>query len=139
MIESMLVPEQKQDEYIKQLASKVDALITHNKMLEAHITQQASFSSIPLDRLLSKPESNPHEYCNCVTLKDELVDPIDPKDALFENGKEINIVESKDRNDGGKVVTFMENESLEILTCFAPKLPDPGRLSIPCVVEKVEI
>ena len=27
--------EQKQDEYIKQLASKVDVVTTHNKMLEA--------------------------------------------------------------------------------------------------------
>jgi len=35
MMESMLFVQQKQDEYIKQLASKVDVLSTHNKMLEA--------------------------------------------------------------------------------------------------------
>ena len=35
MIESILMAQQKQDEYIKQLASKVDVLTTHNKMLEA--------------------------------------------------------------------------------------------------------
>ena len=33
MMESMLMAQQKQDEYIKQLASKVDVLTTHNKML----------------------------------------------------------------------------------------------------------
>jgi len=35
MMENMLFTQQKQDEYIKQLASKVDVLSTHNKMLEA--------------------------------------------------------------------------------------------------------
>jgi len=34
-MESMLLAQQKQDEYIKQLASKVDVLSTHNKMFEA--------------------------------------------------------------------------------------------------------
>ena len=40
--------QQKQDAYIKQLASKVDVLITHNKMLEAQIAQKASLSSTTL-------------------------------------------------------------------------------------------
>ena len=35
MMENMLMAQQKQDEYIKQLATKVDVLITHNKILEA--------------------------------------------------------------------------------------------------------
>ena len=35
MMESMLLAQQKQDEYIKQLTSKVDVLSTHNKMSEA--------------------------------------------------------------------------------------------------------
>jgi len=35
MIKCMLMAQQKQDEYSKQLASKVDVLTTHNKMLEA--------------------------------------------------------------------------------------------------------
>jgi len=37
MIEAMLLAKQKQDEYIKQLASKVDVLTAHNKMLKAQI------------------------------------------------------------------------------------------------------
>jgi len=41
------------------LASKVDVLTTHNKMLEAQIAQQATSSSTPLGKLPSKPESNP--------------------------------------------------------------------------------
>jgi len=57
----MLNAQQKQDEYIKQLASKVDVLTTHNRMLEAQIAQKADLSSTPLDRLPSKPELNPRE------------------------------------------------------------------------------
>ena len=68
-MESMLLAQQKQDEYIKQLASKVDALTTHNKMLEAQIAQQASSSSIPLGRLLSKPDPNPREQNNAMILR----------------------------------------------------------------------
>ena len=37
MMENMLMAQQKQDEYIKQLASKVDVHTIHNKMLEVQI------------------------------------------------------------------------------------------------------
>jgi len=36
MMESTLMAQQKQDEYINQLTSKLNALTTHNKMLEAN-------------------------------------------------------------------------------------------------------
>jgi len=39
IMESMLLVQQTQDVYIKQLASKVDMLTTHNKMWEAQIAQ----------------------------------------------------------------------------------------------------
>ena len=42
--------QQKQDEYIKQFASKADLLTTHNMMLESQITQQASSCSAPVGR-----------------------------------------------------------------------------------------
>ena len=32
------------DDYIKQLAAKVDMLTTYNKMLESQITQEAGFN-----------------------------------------------------------------------------------------------
>jgi len=38
-MESMLLAQQKHDEYIQQLASKVNLLTTHNKMLESQIAQ----------------------------------------------------------------------------------------------------
>jgi len=64
--------------------------------------------------------------------------PIDPKDTASEDGREIIMVKSKERNNGSKAVTFIKNESLEITTFFPPKLPDPGSFSIPCM-GKVEV
>ena len=64
MTENMLMAQQKQDEYIKQLALKVDVLTTHNSMLESQIAQKSSFSSTSLDRLPSKPKPNPREHYN---------------------------------------------------------------------------
>ena len=59
MMENMLLAQQKQDEYIKQLTSKVDVLTAYNTMLEGQIAQQAASSSTPPGRLPSKPKSNP--------------------------------------------------------------------------------
>ena len=42
MMENMLLVQQKQDKYIKQLASKVNVLTTHYKMLKAQIAQHAT-------------------------------------------------------------------------------------------------
>ena len=65
-MENMLMAQWKRDEYIKQLASKVDVLTTHNRMLEAQIAKKAAFSSTPLDRLPSESELNPKEQCNAM-------------------------------------------------------------------------
>ena len=69
MLKTVILAQQKQDEYIKQLASKVDLLTIHNKMLETQIAQQANSSTTPPGRLLSKPEQNPREQCNAIVLK----------------------------------------------------------------------
>ena len=68
-MENMLMAQQKQDEYIKQLASNVDVLMTHNWNLEDQIAQKATFSSTPPDRLPSKPELIPREQCNAMLLR----------------------------------------------------------------------
>jgi len=49
------------------------------------------------------------------------------------------MVESKERNDSGKPMTFLDNDNLEIPTFFPPKLPNPDSFSIPCVIGKVKI
>ena len=48
-------------------------------------------------------------------------------------------VESKERNNGGEPMNFIESDSFEIPIVFPPKLPDPNSFSIPCVIEKMKI
>jgi len=54
---------------MKQLASKVDVLSTHNKMLKVQIAQEVSSSSTPTSRLPSKSEPNPKEQRNAMILR----------------------------------------------------------------------
>ena len=110
--------QQKQDEYVKQLASKVNVLTTHNRTLEAQIAQKATFSSTPLDRLPSKPKPNPCEQFNCVTMKEEEEDLTDPVDSPMEEGREIIKAENKERNNDKKTATLKENDTVEILPFF---------------------
>jgi len=111
-------------------------LTTHNRMLETQIAQKAAFSSTAPDRLPSKPEPNPREHCNCVTMKVDEEDLTNFEKVPKEEGREITMVGSKERQNDGKTATFIENNSIEIPTIFPPKLPDPGNFSIPCIWEK---
>ncbi|XP_020256161.1 uncharacterized protein LOC109833032 [Asparagus officinalis] len=59
------------NEVVKQLASKMDSLATHNKMLETQITQLAqnvSSSSRPSGMLPGQPETNPRGHVNAINL-----------------------------------------------------------------------
>ena len=47
MMENMLMAQQKQDKYIKQLASKVDVPTTYNTMFEAQIAKKPPFHRRP--------------------------------------------------------------------------------------------
>ena len=87
-------------------------------MLEAQIAQKATFSSTPSDRLPSKPEPNTREHCNYVTMKEEEEDFTDSEEVPMEEGREITIAGSKERNNGGKTATFKENDTIEIPTIF---------------------
>ena len=92
MLESVLLAQQKQDEYMKQLAYKVDLLTTHNKMLEIQIAQQASSSSTLPGRLPSKPEQNHREQCNAIRLRSgkELESPKGTSEIEVEKEKQTN-------------------------------------------------
>ena len=96
-------------------------LTTHNRMLEAKIAQKATFSSMPPDRLPSKPESNPREHCNYVTIKEEEEDLTYPTDTPMEEGREILMVGNKETNNDGKTAIFKENDTVEIPTIFPPR------------------
>ncbi|XP_020250927.1 uncharacterized protein LOC109828314 [Asparagus officinalis] len=64
--------QQTTNEVVKQLASKMDSLATHNKMLETQITQLAqnvSSSSRPSGMLPGQLETNPRSHVNAITLR----------------------------------------------------------------------
>jgi len=72
-------------------------------------------------------------------LKEEVDNLIDPEDVPMEESREIIMARSKERNDGGKTATLIENDTIEIPTIFPIKLPNPCSFSIPCIIGKVEI
>ncbi|XP_020243612.1 uncharacterized protein LOC109821792 isoform X2 [Asparagus officinalis] len=76
MTQSKLNEEFKQqqttNEVVKQLASKMDSLATHNKMLETQIiklAQNASSSARPSGMLPGQPETNPRSHVNAITFR----------------------------------------------------------------------
>jgi len=75
---------------------------THNKMLKAQTAQQAASSLTPSNRLPSKLEPNPCEECNCATLKEGAEDP---EDITLEEGREVIMDESKEKNNEGEPIT----------------------------------
>ena len=54
---------------LRNLNSKVEFLATQGKMLETQIAQQAASSSRPQGTLPGKPDINPREHANAVTLR----------------------------------------------------------------------
>ncbi|XP_050914685.1 uncharacterized protein LOC127129574 [Lathyrus oleraceus] len=60
------------NELIKQLGTKVDSIITHNKMLEtqiSQITQQQAPQAIPGGKFPGQPQPNPRGKANAITLR----------------------------------------------------------------------
>lgn len=53
---------ERNNESFRQINSKIDSLVTHTKMLENQIAQQASSSCRPTGRLLGQPETKPREH-----------------------------------------------------------------------------
>ncbi|XP_050919410.1 uncharacterized protein LOC127136946 [Lathyrus oleraceus] len=71
-------------EQIKQLANKVDALATHNKMLETQISQVAQQQAptvAPAGTFPGQPQPNPKGHANAIILRSgtKLDRPIDPR------------------------------------------------------------
>jgi len=144
MMESMLLAQQKQYEYIKQLASKVDVLSTHNKMLEAHIAQQVISSSTPTGRFPSKPEPNPREQCNAMILREgkqlegpkgrvndvSLHDEHDKHDEHdVSNENEVSATPTEVIVDVHKSKEPLKDSNITFLKPYNPPLPFPQRMA----------
>jgi len=132
----MLLVQQKQDEYIKQLASKIDVVTTHNKMLETQIAQQGTSLSTPPGRLPSKPEVNLREQCNCVTLKSGIEESMGME---LEKGEEVRRAENEVKDVEFETLPFGGVRNVVVPEEFLPKPKDPGSFPVPCMVGQVRI
>ncbi|XP_020258488.1 uncharacterized protein LOC109834881 [Asparagus officinalis] len=114
---------------IRNLASKVESLATHNKMLENQVTQlaqQFNSSSRPSGMFPGQPETNPKESINAITLRSgkELETPMmrsDHRDVIDESEK---LVTSEKDHIGEK------GENVERYVApapYKPPLPFPQR------------
>jgi hypothetical protein len=100
MMEKFLNQNIHTNELVKQLATKVEALATHNKMLETQISQvaqQQAALAAPAGTFPGQPEPNPKGHANAlhaITTRSgkELQGPVDPKDKNPENNKKTNEV-----------------------------------------------
>ena len=130
MMESMLMAQQKQDEYIKQLDSKI--VTTHNRMLQVQITQKDSFSSTPLDRLPSKPEQNSREQYNAMVFRGgkqlERLKEITNDESLHDKNEVVKNLE-KEMSLPSKQVIDVAHESGEVAK--DPKTTSPKPYSPP--------
>ena len=56
----------------------------------------------------------------------------------LEEGREVIMVESKEKKDDGECITFKENDIFEIPKDFPPRLPDTGIFLYPLCRKKSE-
>jgi hypothetical protein len=107
------------------LTSKVDSIVTHNKMLETQISQVAQqvAASSPSPRIfLGQTEANLKTHINAITLRDgkKLEDPV-VKTAT---------IESEIESDELQTEKFIrESEKPIVPTPYKPKIPFPQRLA----------
>ncbi|XP_058783187.1 uncharacterized protein LOC131657848 [Vicia villosa] len=127
-------------EQLKQLATKVDALATHNKMLEtqiAQVAQQQATTSAPAGSFPGQPQPNPKGHANAITLRSgtELDGPIDPRlqnptmyqkpDKATEKPREQPETEKEDENEEAS-----EKEKPYVPPPpYKPPIPYPQRLA----------
>jgi hypothetical protein len=138
------------NELVKQLATKVDALATHNKMLETQISQvaqQQAALAAPAGTFPGQPEPNPKGHANAlhaITTRSgkELQGLVDPKDTNPENNKKTNEVNEdgeppKDpvrESENAKPVDKEETTKKDTSTSppvYKPPIPFPQRLVKP--------
>ncbi|XP_058732590.1 uncharacterized protein LOC131604121 [Vicia villosa] len=94
------------NEQIKQLATKVDSLATHNKMLETQISQvaqQQTLTAAPAGTFPRQPQPNPKGHAHAIILRsgreiDESTDPRLKNPAMFQSPRKTTEEESRPKD-----------------------------------------
>ncbi|XP_058764011.1 uncharacterized protein LOC131637443 [Vicia villosa] len=132
------------NEQIKQLATKVDALATHNKMLEtqtSQVAQQQAPTATPVGTFPGQPQPNPKGHAHAIILRSgrEMDEPTDPRlknPAMFQSPRKTTEEESrpKDKPSDSKKKKDKEGETEEKEAPhispppYKPPIPYPQRL-----------
>ncbi|XP_058746214.1 uncharacterized protein LOC131619091 [Vicia villosa] len=125
-------------ELVKQLATKVDALATHNKMLETQISQvaqQQATTAAPAGVFPGQPQPNPKGHANALTLQSgtEYDGPIDPriqnKPMSQQKDKETDEAQSNDEVDKPTEPETIARDEAEKAKPYVP--PPPYKPPIP--------
>ena len=125
-------------ELVKQLATKVDALATHNKMLETQISQvaqQQETTVAPAGVFPGQPQPNPKGHANSITLRSgtELDGPVDPristKSMSQQNENETEKAKSNDELNKNIESEIIARDEAEKEKPYVP--PQPYKPSIP--------
>lgn len=133
------------NELIKQLANEFDVMVSHNKMLETQISQQAA--TVALDGMfLGQLQPNPKGHANIIMLQSgtELEGPVDKRvrdnvagknvekdiDKVFEKETEKEpITVKKDNKQTSKAKEVVKKDEPYVpLPPYKPLIPYPQRL-----------
>ncbi|XP_058726309.1 uncharacterized protein LOC131597641 [Vicia villosa] len=131
------------NEQIKQLETKVDALATHNKMLETQISQvaqQQAPTAAPAGTFPGQPQLNPKGHAHAIILRSgkEMDEPTDPRlknPAMFQRPSKTTEEESgpKDKSSNPKEKEDKDGETEEKEAPYVapppykPPIPYPQR------------
>lgn len=123
---------------IKQLASKVDALATHNKMRETQISQvaqQQAPNAAPAGTFPGQPQPNPKGQAHAVILRSgkEIEGPSDPRienPSMYKNSKNQDEKESEPKEkEVSNGETIEKEQPCVPPPPYKPPIPYPQRLA----------
>ncbi|XP_058764753.1 uncharacterized protein LOC131638223 [Vicia villosa] len=134
------------NEQIKQLATKVDALATHNKMLETQISQvaqQQAPTAAPARTFPGQPQPNPKGHAHAIIMRSgrEMEEPTDPRlknPAMFQSPRKTTEEESrpKDKPSDPKEKEDKEGKTEEKEAPYIPPPPYKPPIPYPQRLEK---
>ncbi|KAI5431909.1 hypothetical protein KIW84_035879 [Lathyrus oleraceus] len=127
------------NEQLKQLASKVDAFATHNKMLETQISQvaqQQASTAAPAGTFPGQLQPNPKGHANAVILRSakEIDGPVDPRlqnPAMYQKLDKTTteeVSEPKEKEDNTREAEEKEKPYVPSPP-YKPPIPYPQRLT----------
>ncbi|XP_010521027.1 PREDICTED: uncharacterized protein LOC104800023, partial [Tarenaya hassleriana] len=120
VLHSLKMDQEEVKNQVGSMQSQVDGMQSHLKLLDNQVAQMASTSQRPSGSLPGKPEINPREHCNAITLR---------------SGKQLEEVTSpmmeKGQSSKGKEVVNEEAEEV-----YVPPPPRPPPIPFPSRLKK---